>query len=173
MRNDIRRESARLAEASVYSMNNNYLDPQEKTEVELWFQLPIHLARLAFLTCAVYSIYRPLPWFILVGVPIGVDLFAGAILWAVYHPKVVFAFYIVFAHNWTLWILTLVAAVWLALSHNYLLAAFVFLAKLVFSVVFGWHMLLYSMLSHRYAMHPKYVFFKKFYGRTFPFEPEA
>jgi hypothetical protein len=31
-------------------------------------------------------------------------------------------------------------------------------------------MLLYSILAQRYGMHPKFAFFKMYYGRRFPFE---
>ncbi|MDP2990818.1 MAG: hypothetical protein Q8O57_09680 [Kiritimatiellota bacterium] len=40
------------------------------------------------------------------------------------------------------------------------------------SLVFEPHMLIYSILSHKYGMHPKYAFFKRIYGYEFPFEEE-
>lgn len=167
--NDIASETARFAEAQVYRLDNAYLDAAEKQEVELWFQLPIHFGLLAFLISSVYSIYHPLPWYLLVAIPVAANLISGAILWAHYNRRAVFACYIVFAHSWTLNLLILVAAVWLFVTGHVILGILALFAKYV-SILFGWHIMLYSILSLRHKMNAKFVFFKKFYGRSFPFE---
>jgi hypothetical protein len=173
IREQIHRDSARFAEARVYTLNNPYLTSAEKTEVELWFQLPIHFALLTFLFCAVFSVYRPLNWLSLIGIPLAVDFVSGALLWLFYRRKVILGVYAVLTHNWILWFATLSAAIWLLISGHYLLASATILAKLIFGALLGLpHMLLYSALSRRYRMAAKYAFFKRFYGHTFPFETE-
>ncbi|MDP3303613.1 MAG: hypothetical protein Q8S46_05625 [Methylotenera sp.] len=173
MYENIRLEAARRTEALIYTLNNPYLTAYQKTEVELWFQLPIHIALITFFVCAIYSIYVPLPWYLLLGIPIAVNLVSGAILWATYHQKLVFAFYLTLTHNWMLWILTLISASWLAVTGHYKLAIMVILLKLILSAFLGWHIILYTVLARKYHMHPKYSFFKRFYAHKFPFEASA
>jgi hypothetical protein len=169
-RDEFRRPAQNAAEASVYSLDNPYLEQREKLEVEMWFQLPGNCLTYAFLAVAVWSIRQPMSWWSLIGIPIGVNLAAGLVNWYVYSRGPVFRLYLTVFHNWVRWLATLATAGALVYNGLYLLAALAVLGHAVLFPVIEAHMLLYAVLAKKYRMHPKYAFFKRQYGRSFPFE---
>jgi predicted outer membrane lipoprotein len=166
----IHQKAGAHAEATVYSLGNTYLSQEEKIEVELWFQFPGNISLVTMLTCLVYSSYLPLSWSWIIGIPLIANCLFGIINWFAYSKKLLRGIYLSIFHSFVLWILTFVAIVLLVINGAYLKALLAFFLKLFLIVFFEPHMLIYSFLSRKYGMHPKYAFFKRFYGYEFPFE---
>jgi hypothetical protein len=168
---DLDTRSTKAAEATVYSLNNPYLNEQQKLQVEMWYQLPFELSTLAFLVSCVLYVLQDLSWLHLLAIPIGTDLISGIYLWFFYNRKVVLLAYATLANKMFQWIAVLAVVAFLVWTGEYLLAAAVVGVKIGFSLLFGAHMILFGVQAQqKYRMHPKYAFFKKYYGITFPFE---
>ena len=110
---DIERIANNRANAKVYSLNNFYLDPNEKQEVELWFQLPGNMMLYAFVITAIYSIYNPLPWTEIIGIPLVANVLAGIWNWYFYSKKFVYNLYLTLLHSWVLYVVGIGAAIFL------------------------------------------------------------
>lgn len=126
------------------------------------------LSHVCFSRCC--SIREPLSWWCIIGIPIAINLTTGLVNWYLYNRAVVFRLYLTVFHNWTLWLIVLVTAGVLVYNGLYALAALAILGHAVLFPVLEFHMFLYSSLARKYRMHPKYAFFKRQYGRSFPFE---
>lgn len=81
-------------------------------------------------------------------------------------------FFFTLGHNFTIWALTLATLGILIYHKLYAYSAIVFLSKIGLLSLISPSMYLYTILSKKYNMHAKWVFFKRFYGREFPFEIE-
>lgn len=168
---DIERRASNYANANVYSLNNTYLNPVEKQEVELWFQLPGNIMLYAFVITAIWSVVvEPLSWSKIIGIPLAINVIVGFLNWYFYKKNLVYKLYLTFLHSWVLYLVGFGAAAFLfykgavALAIISLVAPFGLLAIVEPSIYF------YSILAKKYRMHPKFAFFKKEYSRTFPFE---
>jgi hypothetical protein len=170
VREQIHRRAAAHAEATVYTLGNTYLSNSERMEVELWFQFPGNIGLIAILICLVYSAYFPLSWYWIVGIPLIANCCSGIVNWFAYSKRFLHWVYLSILHNFVLWVLTIAAVILLTISGAYFKALLAFFLKLFLSVLIEPHILIYSFLSRKYQMHPKYAFFKRLYGRDFPFE---
>ena len=162
---------ARRVDPKWYDLDNPYLTRSEKLEVELWSQFPGNAMQFAFLCCALWSAFRPLAWAALLGVPLLVELLAAVENYYLYNRRAIWIVYLVLLHNWWLWAVGTAAIVALILHGQYLLAGVVLAVRLGAGIVAEMpFMALYWVLFRKTGMHPKYAFFKRFYGRTFSFE---
>ncbi len=153
-----------------YTLGNTYLSQAEKTEVEFWFQFPGNSGLITILICLVYSAYSPLSWYWIVGIPLIVNCFFGIINWFAYSKKFLLWVYLSIFHNFVLWVLTFIAIILLIINGAYVKALLAFFLKLFLVALMEPHMFIYSFLSRKYQMHPKYAFFKRLYAYEFPFE---
>ena len=172
LRDRIKKEAAGYAEANVYSLNNPYLSQDDKVEVELWFQFPGNVSLVTMLACLVYSSYEPLSWYWIIGIPLAANCVFGILNWVLYSKKLLLGIYLTVFHNLVLWLLTIVAVVLLTLNGAYGKGILAFILKLFLIVFFEPHIMIYAILSGKYGMHPKYVFFKRLYQYQFPFEED-
>lgn len=168
---DIERRASNYANANVYSLNNTYLNPAEKQEVELWFQLPGNVMFYAFVITAIWSVVvEPLSWSKIIGIPLAINVIVGLLNWYFYKKNLVYKLYLTFLHSWVLYLVGFGVAAFLfykgaiALAIISLVAPFGLLAIVEPSIYF------YSILAKKYRMHPKFAFFKKEYNHKFPFE---
>lgn len=169
---DIERMASNRANAKVYSLNNFYLDPNEKQEVELWFQLPGNIMLYAFVITAIYSIYNPLPWTEIIGIPLVANVLAGIWNWYFYSKKFVYNLYLTLLHSWVLYAVGIGVAIFLFFNGAIILGVISLVAPFGLLVFVEPHLYFYSILAQKYRMHPKYAFFKKEYGHQFPFEKD-
>lgn len=165
-------ESTRYATANTYRLDNPYLTPHEKKQVELWFQFPETVMFITLCICMLLSTLSSLPLKWIIGIPLIVDLIIGLINWTVNLRKCHSVFFLTIGNNFALWILALTTIGILIYYKMYLYASIIFIGKLGFLSLISPSMYVYTILSKRYKMHPKWVFFKKFYAMTFPFEKE-
>lgn len=170
LRENIRRQAAARAEATVYTLGNTYLSQEQKMEVEHWFQFPGNIGLVTMLACLVYSVYSPLSWYWIIGIPLIANCLFGIANWLVYSRKFLKGVYLSIFHNFVLWMLTIIAIILLVINGAYIKALLAFFLKLFLIAFFEPHMLIYSFLSRKYQMHPKYAFFRRIYGHEFPFE---
>ncbi|MBK7942227.1 MAG: hypothetical protein IPJ87_10215 [Flavobacteriales bacterium] len=172
-RDYIERESTRWATARTYRLDNPYLSPSEKTEVELWFQLPGKVLFITFCLGIIYStLYEPISLKRIAALALSADLFVGILNWFVPAARARLLFYLSVGHNFTLWAFG-IATIGLELYHGmYMRAGIVLLGKLGLFGMLSPSIILYTILSMKYGLHAKWVYFKKFYSREFPFEKE-
>jgi hypothetical protein len=170
MQGDIRSAATKEVERSVYSLDNPYLSHEQKFEVELWFQFAGDCMKLTFTALAVATVFFPIRWPHLVAWPLAVNLGVGLANWYSYRKKALFLIYLTLFHKWAQWLVTVGACGLLLYSERYLLVILLFLWEVGLLSVVETHMGLYSVLAWKYHMHPKYAFFKRFYGHVFPFE---
>jgi len=173
LRENIHQKAAAYAEATVYTLGNTYLSQEKKTEVELWFQLPGNVMRYSFVIVAIWSVVvGPLPWSKIIGIPLAVNVIVGLLNWHFYNKNFVYKLYLTFLHSWILYLVGFGAAAFLFFKGAIALA----IISLALVAPFGLlafaepHLFFYSILAKKYRMHPKYAFFKRFYGYEFPFE---
>jgi hypothetical protein len=82
LREKIYQMAAAHAEATVYTLENTYLSKEEKTEVELWFQLPGNMMVYSYLIVVTWSAaYGQLNWSIIIGIPVVVNIIVGLLNW--------------------------------------------------------------------------------------------
>lgn len=172
IRKYISKESTRYATAHSYRLDNPYLTQQQKKQVELWFQFPETIMFVALCICMLYSMVHPLHLKWIIGIPLMVDLIFGLINWAIHIRKVYTAFFLSIGHNFVLWGLTLVTAGILIYHGQYIYAVIVLILKLGLILFISPSLYVYTLLSMKYKMHAKWVFFKRFYKLEFPFEQE-
>ncbi|GAB4343128.1 MAG: hypothetical protein Kow0089_18700 [Desulfobulbaceae bacterium] len=171
LRKRIHKKAAAYAEANVYALGNTYLSQEEQTEVELWFQLPGNVMLYSFVITAIWSVtVEPLHWSKIIGIPLAVNVIVGLLNWYFYKKNFVYKFYLTFLHSWILYLVGFVAAAFLFFKGAIVLAIISLLAPFGLLAIAEPHLLLYSILAKKYQMHPKYAFFKRFYGYEFPFE---
>jgi len=172
IRDYIDEESIRFATANTYQLDNTYLNPKQKMLVELWFQFPGTIMFISLCICLLYSSFNFLPLKLIIGIPIFLDLVIGLLNWYANLRKVYTVFFLTVGHNFVLWVLTLVIAGILIYEGQYLYSAIVIIGKLGFLSLVSPSMYIYTILSKKYKMHAKWVFFKRFYSIAFPFEKE-
>lgn len=169
---DIERVASNRANATVYSLNNLYLTPQEKQEVELWYQLPGNVMLYAFVITAIYSVFNPLPWKEIIGIPLVANIIVGFLNWYFYNKKFVYKLYLTVLHSWVLYLVGVGAAILLFFKGAIILAIISLIAPFGLLALVEPSIYLYTIFAQKYHMHPKYVFFKREYGHTFPFEED-
>lgn len=170
IKQEITKKSANYAEANIYLLNNNYLNPAEKQEVELWSQLPGNIMLYAFVIVAIYSVYNSLSWGKIIGIPLVVNIVSGILNWYFYNKRLTYNLYLTVFHSWTLYLVGIGAAIFLFFKGAITLAIISLLAPFGLLAFAEPHIFLYSILAKKYKMHPKFAFFKREYGYTFPFE---
>lgn len=157
-------------EGDVYQLENTYLTQDEKVDVEIWFQWPGVIMEYAFWAMAILSISYSFPMWYVVTIPIVINLIVGVINWNVYNMKILRPLGLSLFHNYVTALIGVGVAIYLFTNGAWFLAgvsAFIGIFSFLF---FELHIILYSFLAQKYKMHPKYVFAKKRFGRSFPFE---
>ena len=172
IRDYIDKESTRFATANTYRLDNSYLTQQQKMQVELWFQFPGTIMFISICICMLYSAFNFMPLKLTIGIPIVLDLIVGLMNWSANLRKVYTTFFLTIGHNFVLWGLTLVTIGILIYNGQYLYSAIVLVGKLGLLSLLSSSMYVYTILSRKYKMHTKWVFFKRFYSIDFPFEKE-
>lgn len=171
LREKIYQKAAAHAEATVYTLGNTYLSKEEKTEVELWFQLPGNVMFYSFVIAAIWSVaVGPLRWSKIIGIPLAVNVIVGLLNWHFYNKNFMHKLYLTFLHSWILYLVGFGAATFLFFNGAIALAILSLVAPFGLLAFAEPHILFYSILAKKYRMHPKYAFFKRFYGYEFPFE---
>ena len=171
LREKIRQKAAAHAEATVYTLGNTYLSKEEKTEVELWFQLPGNVMFYSFVIAAIWSVADgPLRWSKIIVIPLALNIIVGLLNWYFYNKSFVHKLYLTFCHSWILYLVGFGTAVFLFYNGAIVLGGISLVAPFGLLAFVEPHMFIYSTLANKYRMHPKYVFFKRFYGYQFPFE---
>lgn len=171
LRENIYQKAAAYAEATVYTLENIYLSQEEKTEVEHWFQLAGNVMLYSFEIAAIWSVVvEPLPWSKIIGIPLAVNLIIGLLNWHFYNKNFVFKLYLTIFHGWILYLAGFGAAAFLFYNGAIALAIISLVAPFGLLAFAEPHLIFYSILAKKYRMHPKYAFFKRFYGHEFPFE---
>jgi len=123
-----------------------------------------------FYAVAIWSTYESLSWLWIIGIPIILNIIIGIFNWYFYNKKIVRILGLTLFHPYVIGFFGIIVGIFLFLKSQILLAiisAFVGVFSFFFLEV---HILLYSLLAGKYHMHPKYVFFKRFYEHKFPFE---
>lgn len=124
-----------------------------------------------FWAVAVFSLYQPLSFGYVLGIAVGVNAIAGLINWYFYNEKILKFLGLSLFHPFTTGAIGIGVAIFLFMNNAWLLAgisAFVGIFSFLFLEA---HLLLYSILGKKEGnMHPKYLFAKKQFGYTFPFE---
>jgi len=173
IKQEIARKAAAHAEANVYSLNNSYLTAEEKQEVELWFQLPGNVMLYAFVITAIWSVVvAPLSWSLIIGIPLGVNVIVGLLNWYFYKKNLVYKLYLTFLYSWILYLVSFGAAAFLFFKGAIVLAIISLVAPFGLLAIVEPSIYFYSILAKKHRMHPKFAFFKKEYGHTFPFEQD-
>jgi hypothetical protein len=163
--------AAAHANATVYAMGNTYLSQEEKTEVELWFQLPGNVMFYAYVVVAIWSVaVEPLGWSKIIGMPLAVNIIAGLLNWHFYNKNFVYKLYLTCLHSWVLYLIGFGAAGFLFFKGEIILAIISLVGPFGLLSFAELHLYFYSTLAKKYRMHPKYAFFKRFYRHQFPFE---
>jgi len=167
---DIKQQAKCHADANIYLLDNTYLTIEEKVEVETWYQFPGDLMNYVFFCLAVLSVYKTLPWYYIIGIPLFCNVIFGFINWHVYIKPIVYHLGITLFHGWIEPIIGIIIGIFLIVKGSYLWGVVaVFLPFGIFAV-FEPSIMLYTLLARKYKMHPKYAFFKKEYAYKFPFE---
>ena len=169
---ELKKKAHNRAEANIYSLNNYYLTSLEKQEVELWYQLPGNIMLYAFVITAVCSVYNPIPWSKIIGIPLIVSFVVGIFNWYFYNKKLVYNLYLTVLHSWVLYLVGIGAAIFLFFKGAIVLAVISLVAPFGLLAIVEPSIYFYSLLAHRYKMHPKFAFFKKEYDHVFPFEKD-
>lgn len=170
---EVARRAHREAERRVYTLDNKYLSQEDKVEVETWFQLPGEAMLLTFLGFAAWSAFHPIPLLWLIGAPLLVNIVLAAVEWW-WYPRTFVLTVGMLCSPPVMWLVTIVGVATLALRGRYMFAAIGMLGQVGLLAVIEPHMYLFSVLADsRYNMHPKYAYFRRFYGRCFPFDEPA
>lgn len=158
------------AEANVYSLNNNYVDYDDKQKLEMWFQLPGNIMVLTFWILTILYVFEQFHWFYFFIIPMTINIIVGLINWVKYFEKFINVLYLTILHSIMLTAIAIGISIYLFISGYIILGILVILSRFGVFTLLEFHMFLYSGLSRKYRMHPKYVFLKKYYGYEFPFE---
>jgi len=172
-RDYIKRESERWATAKTYRLDNAYLSASEKTEVELWFQFPDKVLFITFCAGIVYStLCEPVSIKHITVIALLADLVAGILNWFIPAVRARLMFYLSVGHKFTLWAFAL-TTIGIELYHgHYMRSGLVLLGGIGLFSILSPSLILYTFLARKYGLHAKWVYFKKFYSREFPFEKE-
>lgn len=158
------------AQRKIYKLDNPYLTQDEKVSVESWFQLPGNVMEYAFWIMAILSIFYPISLVYIIGIPLIINIIVGFINWHFHNRKLTTALGLSLLHPFVTAVVGIGVAIFLFVNNALLLAgisAFVGIFSFLFLEL---HIILYSFLAQKHKMHPKYVFAKKQFGHTFPFE---
>lgn len=167
---EIHTRAAKKAQASVYSLDNQYLNYYEKQEVEMWFQLPGNFFLLVFWLTSILHVYYGFHWSYIFIVPMITDVVVGIINWYLYPKRLILYLYRSIFHNFVLYAIAIATCIFLILHGSYVFAVLTIIARFGVLTFLEPHLFFYSFLSRNYKMHPKYAFFKRHYNHEFPFE---
>ena len=160
-------------EGQTYSLNNKYLSEKEKEEVELWFQLPGSIMIISFFITSVLFVIYNFPWFYVFVIPLALNIISAILNWYFYNKKINYLFYFTILHSWVIYLLGFGSAIFLFYKHSYILAILSLIAPFGILSFLEPSTFLHLILAYKKHVHPKYVFFKRIYGRTFPFEEKS
>lgn len=168
----IRKSAMQFAEANIYRMDNPYLNQFQKLEVELWFQFPSIVAFTTLCGLLIINSFHLMEIYKIIGIPVAVEIFLSIVNWYFYEyfDRINRVFFITIGHNIIQWIISLITISILCYNGYYFWATFIFLGKLGLIGILSPSTLIFIILSKKYKMHPKYAFFKMYYGDVFPFE---
>lgn len=165
----VRRIAEAKTAAQIYRYDNNYLNTFQKHEVEIWYQFPWTIRHLVFCICLICFVYFKWSLFVVFGITIFSDIVSGLINWNTNLVMFRLRFYEIFT-KLILWIITLLTMAVLIFKGHYFLSALALFSISGFSTLVSPFMWIYANFSKKYEMNPKYVYFKLFYNKTFPFE---
>ena len=174
--NNARKQKGRAlrnAEAQYYRLDNPYLNQEEKKEVELWFQLPGNATLYVFAPIAIWSVIAgPFSLVVTIGIPLVANVIIGLLNWFFYNKNFVYKLYLLGPmHSWILYIVGFGSGIYLFSHGAIVLGILAALFPVGLSPLEWPNFFLYDRLGNRYnGLSPKYAFFKKWYGRKFPFE---
>jgi len=146
----------------------------DKIAVEAWYQAPGDFMVYAFWVLLIYSLYNPMPWYWILGIPTIFSMVLALIFWNFYNRSFFNALKLTIFHNWTTGVLGVLIGV-LMVYHGYWVWAIVSVIVGIFGfTILDWWIMVYTIMAKsQYNMHTKYAFFKKWYGCTFPFEEDG
>jgi len=123
-----------------------------------------------FWLMAILSIYQPdvSMWTVLL-VALVANLVVGVINWFVYYEALVRFLGLSLFHPFVIGVLGLGIAVFLVMHGAYFLAVVSAVTGIFSSMFLELHMILYSFLSRKTGLHPKYYFAKHRLGAQLPF----
>jgi hypothetical protein len=165
----IHRQAAAFAEATVYSLNNNYLTRLEKALVECIYQMPggvfcyVFLGHLALVEPRSYTtalLYAAI-----------CNIALAILLWVSLSPalaKQEFLFIGSFFGGNVASLISIVMAGYLAYKRLWLGAGLGLGCAVGLAAIIEPSTFIYTILSR--GMHPKYTIAKKLFGTRFPFE---
>jgi hypothetical protein len=159
------------AQKHAYSLTNPYTTQDEKVEIQVWYQLPVDLAGIAYIaTCVIWSRGDITGWQAYV-MAFAVGVAASIVLWVVYAKRIVFAVKVLVGSP-GVWVVPHIGvAAWLAFTGAWTQAAFLAGNCVLLELPVGLGAILANqILTSRYRMHPKYAFLKHVYGKVYPFE---
>ena len=160
-----------MNDRKFYRMDNPYLTFDDKIAVEAWFQAPGDFMLYAFWGMLIYSLYTPVPWYWILGIPMIFSTVLALIFWNLYNRSFFNALKLTLFHNWTTGVLGVLIGALLAYHGQWVWAIVSAVVGIFGFIVLDWWMIVYTIFAKsRYNMHPKYAFFKKWYGYSFPFE---
>lgn len=158
-------------EGQIYNLNNQYLSKEEKQEVELWFQLPSEFTSISFYIMAILWVVYGFSWIYIVIIPLSFNIVIAIFNWFFYNKRLTYILYLTFLHSVVGYIFGFGTAIFLFINHSYVLMVISLLFPFgIPSLIEPSILLIYPILSRKYGVHPKYAFFKRIYGYTFPFE---
>lgn len=167
---NIHEMAAKHAEATVYTLNNEYLDSFAKQEVEMWYQFPSHITTYLLLCMAILSTSYEISWVYILGIPLVINAIVGIVNWNLFNNGFRLRLYRTIFRPLIMWLIVLSAAAYLLYHSLYVYATLLVVANLGVISIIEPHMWIYSQLSLKYHMHPKYSYIKRKYGYRFPFE---
>lgn len=171
MNEELGKKAIKRSEAIVYSLNNLYLNSTEKREVEMWYQLPGNVLLYTLLITAVWSVvWGSFEWSRVILIPLMVNVIVGLLNWYYYNKNLVYKLYLTIFHSWVVYAVCFGVAIFFFHKGIFVLAVISLVAPFGLLSLIEPSIILYALLAQKYKMNPKYAFFKKEYGRTFPFE---
>ena len=165
--------SAGIAEAELDPLNSQYLNLSEKLEVQMWYNFPDSVTVWAFLIAATYSIYNPLSLKEMICIPLVTNVIVFLLNWFFYSKKFIQILSLTILHNWIQYLAGLGAVVFLFSHGAIILGIIALLSPFGVLIIVSPSTYFNHVLTKKYRMHPKFVFFKLKYGYEFPFEKDS
>lgn len=160
-----------MSDRNIYRLNNEYLSIDDKIAVESWYQAPDDFMVFTFWGLLIYSLYSPMQWYWILGIPMIVSIILALIFWNFYNRSFFNALKLTIFHNWTTGAIGVLIGVLMAYHGLWIWAVISAVVGILGFTILSWWTMVYNLVAKsQYNMHPKYAFFKKWYGRSFPFE---
>jgi hypothetical protein len=147
-------------EAVFYNLNNVYLTPNEKIDVESWFQAPGNVMTYIFYVLAIWSAYNTLSWLVIIGISVLINIIVGILNWYIYNKKIIRILGLTLFHPYVVGFFGIIVGTFL-FSKSHIILAIISVLVGIFGFLFlEVHIFIYSILAKKYHMHPKYTLFK-------------